>query len=92
MISHFNLSGQWVTTEIVQQYSLKPRAALIAKFIGVLKRLMDLKNYQGVMEVLAGLYSSPVRRLTKAWEEVPAALKDDMANIEKTMSHQVRMI
>lgn len=88
MIAHFNTAGQWVTTEIVQQYSLKPRAQLVAKFIGVLKRLMEMRNYQGVMEVLAGLYSSPVRRLTKTWEEVPAALKDDMATIEKTMTHQ----
>jgi len=32
------------------------------------EELMKINNYNGVMEILSGINSSPVRRLKKTWE------------------------
>jgi len=67
-IARFNQVGQWVTTEVVSQIALRPRTQMLQKLISLGKVLLDLGNFNGVMSVLAGLNSSPVRRLKKTWE------------------------
>ena len=41
---------------------------MLSKFIILAHRLFELNNFNGVMEILAGINSSPVRRLKKTWE------------------------
>lgn len=64
MIQRFNLVVSWITGEICSQILLKQRITTIEKFISLGKHLLDLGNFNGVMEVVAGLHRCVVRHLS----------------------------
>eukprot|EP00005_Dracoamoeba_jomungandri_P009672 CAMPEP_0174270590 /NCGR_PEP_ID=MMETSP0439-20130205/44986_1 /TAXON_ID=0 /ORGANISM="Stereomyxa ramosa, Strain Chinc5" /LENGTH=1494 /DNA_ID=CAMNT_0015360015 /DNA_START=51 /DNA_END=4535 /DNA_ORIENTATION=- len=70
MIDHFNAFSWWVTTEIISKVKLKERVAQTKKFIQLAQKMYELNNFNGVMEVMSALNSSPVRRLKLTWEEL----------------------
>eukprot|EP00033_Pygsuia_biforma_P002827 GCRY01003121.1.p2 GENE.GCRY01003121.1~~GCRY01003121.1.p2 ORF type:complete len:338 (+),score=95.57 GCRY01003121.1:1596-2609(+) len=87
MISHFNKVSSWVTYEVVKQIdNLKARAAAINYFLKLAKECRRLGNFNGVMEILAGLQSSSVLRLKKSWASVKKKRKDDMKEYCTLMS------
>eukprot|EP01086_Lenisia_limosa_P012067 TRINITY_DN3936_c0_g1_i1.p1 TRINITY_DN3936_c0_g1~~TRINITY_DN3936_c0_g1_i1.p1 ORF type:complete len:950 (-),score=365.17 TRINITY_DN3936_c0_g1_i1:375-3224(-) len=70
-IKRFNLVSNWVTTEVVSQIdNLKQRTAVVEKFIKIAAHFRELNNFNGVMEIVAGLQSSSVHRLKKTWAGV----------------------
>jgi hypothetical protein len=85
-INRFNQVGNWVTSEILACQDMKKRAQIIGHFIKVaeVSTLLifcphgsqacrqDLKNFNGCMEIAAGLSSSSVQRLKGTWSLVPA--------------------
>ncbi len=58
----------WVGAEILRRDSPKDRAEVIKYLIKVAKSCQEVRNYNGIMEVLAGLQSSAIDRLKKSWE------------------------
>jgi RasGEF domain len=74
MISHSNQMGFWITHEILEQKDLQQRASLLKRFIKAAEQLRDMNNLNGVMEIVAGLNSSPIFRLKLTWKEVPSRL------------------
>lgn len=67
MIQRFNGVSMWVTGTIVQIEKLKDRAEALGRLIDIAVHLKALNNFNGIMEVLAGLRSSSVHRLKKTW-------------------------
>jgi len=70
MILRFNKVSMWVKNTIVQTENLKSRTEALTRFIEVSERLRSLNNFNGIMEILAGLRSAAVHRLKKTWEGV----------------------
>eukprot|EP01102_Stenamoeba_stenopodia_P018147 TRINITY_DN661_c1_g1_i1.p1 TRINITY_DN661_c1_g1~~TRINITY_DN661_c1_g1_i1.p1 ORF type:complete len:1017 (+),score=351.00 TRINITY_DN661_c1_g1_i1:339-3389(+) len=72
MIDRFNLVSAWVSTEVVKATEAKARANIIAKFINVAEECRVLQNYNGMMEIIAGLQNASVKRLKQTWEVLPS--------------------
>lgn len=74
-IAHFNKMGSWVATTLFEVPDDKKRAVLVEHWIKVAEKLLDLNNFNGVMELIGGLGSTSVVRLKKTWKNVSAAKK-----------------
>jgi len=64
----FNRISGWVASTILSEIRSKKRAACISFFISVAKCLLELKNFNGIMEIVSGLNSTPIGRLKKTWK------------------------
>ncbi|PRP76499.1 hypothetical protein PROFUN_15151 [Planoprotostelium fungivorum] len=71
LVDRFNTVSYWVSTEIVIQSELKERVNVLRKFIIIAEHLRDLGNYNGVMEIIAGLNSFVITRLQSTWAQTP---------------------
>jgi len=77
--------SQWVSTEIVNSGSLKQRALAIERFIQLGQRFVELKNFNALMEMLAGLNRGSVQRLKKTWSAVSSSALDTFAELNTLM-------
>lgn len=84
-IARFNMVGQWVSTEIVTAGSLKQRALAIERFIQLAQRFVELKNYNALMEMLAGLNRGSVQRLKKTWSAVASSAVENFQELNSIM-------
>jgi len=89
MIKRFNDVSSWVTTEILKQAdNLKNRTTMIEKFIQIAQQFLELNNFNGVMEVLAGLQSAAVHRLKKTWAGVKKKSNEKFDEFKTLMSNR----
>lgn len=63
IIDRFNELSNWVKAAIVTTEKLKARVTLMKKLILLATALRNMRNYNGVMEILSGLDSGPVYRM-----------------------------
>ncbi|KNC51962.1 cell division control protein [Thecamonas trahens ATCC 50062] len=73
LVRRFNETSNWVQWEILQGAPAgkhSERAKIMKKMIKLAKELRALNNFNGCMEVIAGLQSSAVYRLKNAWARV----------------------
>jgi hypothetical protein len=63
--------SNFVTDSILQHEDAKKRAALLRQWIKVAESCRDLRNYNALMAILAGLNSSTINRLKKTWAVLP---------------------
>lgn len=56
-----------MSTEIVKDNTLESRLRTVAKFIEIADELHKLGNFNGVMEVITGLFATPVS-FNVCWE------------------------
>ena len=68
MITRFNLVSEWMIEQILKQISPEKRAVIITKFIRIGTVFLELKNFNGIMQVISALHSSPIRRLEQTWD------------------------
>eukprot|EP01114_Cavostelium_apophysatum_P017288 TRINITY_DN5102_c0_g1_i2.p1 TRINITY_DN5102_c0_g1~~TRINITY_DN5102_c0_g1_i2.p1 ORF type:complete len:975 (+),score=296.16 TRINITY_DN5102_c0_g1_i2:77-3001(+) len=73
-INRFNTFSNWVQSEILSVPELMSRAGLMTRFIEIAQKCFELNNYNGTMEILSALNSSPVFRLQKTWEALPPVI------------------
>jgi hypothetical protein len=76
----FNHLNFLVQKEILSAKSARLRSDIMAHFIKVAKRLLELNNLHSVMAVLSALQSAPVYRLVKTWSMLS---KKDRSSYEK---------
>ncbi|KAM0749403.1 ras GEF [Meredithblackwellia eburnea MCA 4105] len=72
MIARYNLTSNWVASEIVLTVSVDERAALIAKFIRLAFKCYCQNNFQTMTQIIHGLGVPDIERLKRTWARVPA--------------------
>jgi len=88
MITRFNLTCNWVITEVVQKVRLEQRVEVLRKFIRIAACLRKLNNFNGVMEIIAGINNSAVRRLKSTWAELDETDLQTIRELEAQLNHK----
>lgn len=70
IVARFNLTCNWVASEIVLTRSLDDRAALVCKLIRVAWRCYQQSNFATLVQICLGLQSPWVERLRRTWSRV----------------------
>ncbi|KAK4516504.1 Histone acetyltransferase type B subunit 2 [Mucor velutinosus] len=70
MIGFFNMTCQWVASEIVRSQQLDTRVKVIEKFLRIALKCYHHRNYSTLMQILLGLQSPAVSRLERTWQKV----------------------
>jgi len=70
-IARFNRVSFWVASEILIREYVKERSLVILKFLEVMEILLQLKNYNVLMQIFTALNFLPITRLRKTWKLVP---------------------
>ncbi|ORX99345.1 ras GEF [Basidiobolus meristosporus CBS 931.73] len=69
-IERFNIMCQWVATEVVTSDTVEERTCIVEKLIRIAMRCYQHRNYSTLLQILLGLQSSNVSRLSRTWERV----------------------
>jgi len=67
-IDHFNKICAWVATTIVLGNDKKTRAYIIENFILVATIFKELRNFNGLLEIMTGLTCLAIQRLNQSWK------------------------
>ncbi|ORX88093.1 ras GEF [Anaeromyces robustus] len=86
MVDASNHLSYWVTTEILTQPQLKPRAKVLEMFIKIAYICKKLNNYQTLFSICSGLGHSQVTRLKMTWEAIQPKYKSRFHDLEKITS------
>ncbi|PWN26309.1 ras GEF [Jaminaea rosea] len=70
IIARFNLTCNWVASEIVLTRNLDERVALISKLIRIAWKCYQHSNFATLVQICLGLQSPWVERLRKTWSRV----------------------
>lgn len=70
LFTRFDMVAQWVATEIVMAHTPRQRVVTIEKFIALAQKCVELRNFNSLQEIVAGLNRGSVQRMKKAWEGV----------------------
>ncbi|KAI8845457.1 ras guanine nucleotide exchange factor domain-containing protein [Chytridium lagenaria] len=80
MIERFNFVARMVTTVVMGCGTPRGRAEVLAHFIAVAKRCLEMRNFNSAHAVTSALTSASLHRLRRTWEKVPkralSALKE----------------
>eukprot|EP00009_Paramoeba_aestuarina_P001298 CAMPEP_0201510600 /NCGR_PEP_ID=MMETSP0161_2-20130828/3219_1 /ASSEMBLY_ACC=CAM_ASM_000251 /TAXON_ID=180227 /ORGANISM="Neoparamoeba aestuarina, Strain SoJaBio B1-5/56/2" /LENGTH=867 /DNA_ID=CAMNT_0047905791 /DNA_START=89 /DNA_END=2692 /DNA_ORIENTATION=- len=87
MIQHFNEVSNWVRTQMVTIPRKEARIKMLQKFIRIMEELYKLNNFNGMMEILSGINSSPVRRMKKTFEGIGKSYTKRFTVIENLLAH-----
>lgn len=88
MINHFNHVAKWVSNMILIRDKPKHRALMLEKFMNIALKLRQLKNYNGLAAVLAGINGSAIHRLAQTRALVPADVQKRFATLVVLMGTQ----
>lgn len=84
--SRFYEVSNWVATQILSVPSLKHQAETLKKFIKICEILLEMNNFQSLMQIMTGLCHVYVSRLGKVWEAIPHKSRAKFKKVEKLMS------
>ncbi|KAF9906218.1 hypothetical protein EC991_000845 [Linnemannia zychae] len=72
LVDRFNLTCQWVTSEIVRTRDLNQRVKVVEKFIRIAHTCYNHSNFSSLIQLMLGLQSHNVSRLNQTWARVRA--------------------
>eukprot|EP01102_Stenamoeba_stenopodia_P012597 TRINITY_DN3999_c1_g1_i1.p1 TRINITY_DN3999_c1_g1~~TRINITY_DN3999_c1_g1_i1.p1 ORF type:complete len:905 (-),score=215.86 TRINITY_DN3999_c1_g1_i1:174-2888(-) len=88
LAARFNAISLWVATEIIFVAPTKERQIkMIKKFIRISQKLLQLNNFNSMMQVLAGIYNNSVDRL-KLLDDLPSKYKETLERLDEVVSPQ----
>ena len=87
-ISWFNYVSQWVASEVLKPSTPHLRALVLCRFIAFAEKLRELNNFNGLMELLTGLSSPTIRRLSATWQRLPRRIRSAYAFLRKVMKSE----
>ncbi|KAI9140890.1 ras guanine nucleotide exchange factor domain-containing protein [Paraphysoderma sedebokerense] len=70
VIERFNLTCQWVATQVLMASNLSTRVKIVEKFIKIAAKCLEYNNFSSLMSIVLGLQSRPVDRLHLTWSKV----------------------
>ena len=91
LIAQFNIISQFVCASVMAKDAIEDRASEITHFIEVAAACRQLNNFNGVMEILAGLQFSELFRLQMTWDRVPERKMKIFYDLKELMSRDKNM-
>ncbi|KAF8583321.1 ras GEF [Ramaria rubella] len=85
IIDTSNKVAEWVADAVLSKDDSRKRAAIVKQFIAVADRCRLLQNFSTMAAIVAGLNSTPIRRLKRTWEQVNQRSKAQLQEAERTM-------
>ncbi|GJJ73466.1 Gdp/GTP exchange factor required for growth at low temperatures [Entomortierella parvispora] len=70
LVDRFNLTCQWVTSEILKMTDLETRVRVVEKFIRIAHTCYNHSNFSSLTQVMLGLQAHEVSRLSRTWARV----------------------
>eukprot|EP00026_Physarum_polycephalum_P002611 Phypoly_transcript_02618.p2 GENE.Phypoly_transcript_02618~~Phypoly_transcript_02618.p2 ORF type:complete len:345 (+),score=40.90 Phypoly_transcript_02618:1614-2648(+) len=70
ILNRFDLVCQWASTEVVMAHTPKQRVLVTEKLISLAQKCFELRNYNSLFEIMAGLHRPSVRRMKSTWEAI----------------------
>eukprot|EP01133_Synstelium_polycarpum_P007760 gene7760-9102_t len=87
LIARFNEISMNVIQTILNEEKLKDRCKVMAKFIKIAKNLHELRNYNSMMAIYAGISHSAVVRLKWTKKILPKVNQKILQDLEKLMEN-----
>ncbi|KAF9188731.1 hypothetical protein BGZ50_001176 [Haplosporangium sp. Z 11] len=72
LVDRFNLTCQWVTSEIILTRDLDMRVRVVEKFIRIAQTCYNHSNFSSLVQLMLGLQAHSVSRLRRTWSRVRA--------------------
>lgn len=85
IFNRFENVSQWAATEVVMAQSSRQRVVVIEKLIQLAQKCAELRNYNSLMEIVAGLNRGSVQRLKKAWEAVAHTSRESFRTLNSVV-------
>jgi len=89
MIERFNAMSEYVAVTILAEAELESRVSVVTRFIQVAHELRKLNNFNGVMEILAGLQLTSIFRLKKTWAAISPRTATRFNDLAKEMNRDL---
>eukprot|EP01102_Stenamoeba_stenopodia_P021478 TRINITY_DN8660_c0_g1_i3.p1 TRINITY_DN8660_c0_g1~~TRINITY_DN8660_c0_g1_i3.p1 ORF type:complete len:793 (-),score=146.15 TRINITY_DN8660_c0_g1_i3:575-2953(-) len=85
-VERFNTVSNWVPTVILGTNSPEKQAMVIKKFLAIAKRLWEIKNWNGLMQIIAGLGNCAVTRLKQPQRLISPKIKEVWLKLDQLLN------
>lgn len=86
LADRFDAVSFWVATQILVPESPHLQVKVLATFIKVMKRLVDMHNHQTASQILAALNMAAIQRLKKVWAGLSFKLQEQFDEVDELFS------
>lgn len=83
VVTRFNLTVNWIKSEILLTRSLADRVQTVTRFIHVAAHARRLQNYSTMMQIVLALSSGAIKCLKRTWANISTVDVDTLDRLEK---------
>ncbi|KAF9954717.1 hypothetical protein BGZ65_003849 [Modicella reniformis] len=85
MIETSNLYANWINELVLSEKEIKKRVLVIRHLVLIAEKLRQLNNFSMLSATMAALSQSPIHRLKRTWEQVPARTMTSFMELQTLM-------